>query len=516
MTRLLINCPEVIVTNANSSQLCFALGSIFIECNSFVEGLVDLSWFERNELHLGEEVLLSRDGMLGGMVHVLNDLRIDPWPLISASSVSGPPVSSDCYQYLKSELVRRLVLGKKVDGILLALHGSGLVDGIGDLEGDLLAAIRAEVGPDTPIACGLDLHAHVTAQMLQNSDLLVAFETYPHTDAFRTGVRVARLLHAMTQGRIHPAMAMAKVPVLVSGVNGETEGPGPFADMMRMTKEYETSRSALSTSVFLVHPYLDLPGMGGGALVITENEPAVARNISTHLALEYWNRRFQLEPKVYRAQEAIRQAMAIDDGPIILSETSDCCGGGAAGDSVHALRALLNARVEDLCLATVVDAEAAALCHKSGAGNSVKLTLGHKHDPKWGKPIKVNGTVLQLSAGAFTYTGGFWKGQAATMGLSALVQVGSTQILIASKPTYEWADEQFRALQVDPRQAKLIVVKNPINYRLGYDYAKAAFILDTPGPTPATLMHTDYKNLRRPYYPADRHIAGLQPEVISK
>ena len=41
-----------------------------------------------------------------------------------------------------------------------------------------------------------------------------------------------------------------------------------------------------------------------------------------------------------------------------------------------------------------------------------------------------------------------------------------------------------------PGFAKFVVVKNPMNYRLGYaGVFKEAYILDTPGPTPAVLHH---------------------------
>jgi microcystin degradation protein MlrC len=60
-----------------------------------------------------------------------------------------------------------------------------------------------------------------------------------------------------------------------------------------------------------------------------------------------------------------------------------------------------------------------------------------------------------------------------------------------------------------------VVVKNPMNYRLGYaGVFRAALILDTPGPTPAVLHHVSYRHLRRPYYPADREIVGLEPVIL--
>ena len=101
------------------------------------------------------------------------------------------------------------------------------------------------------------------------------------------------------------------------------------------------------------------------------------------------------------------------------------------------------------------------------------------------------------------------------MGPSAVLHVGSLQVLIATYATYDWADEQFRSVALDIRSAKFIVVKNPMNHRLGYaGISKAAFVLDTPGPTPATLRHVHFKNVQRPYYPADLDIPELEPVVF--
>jgi microcystin degradation protein MlrC len=87
--------------------------------------------------------------------------------------------------------------------------------------------------------------------------------------------------------------------------------------------------------------------------------------------------------------------------------------------------------------------------------------------------------------------------------------------MITSRATYDWADEQIRAVGLDPAKTKFIVAKNPMNYRLAYgSIAKSMIILDTPGPTPPTLKHVNFKKLQRPYFPADVDIPGLQPTVL--
>jgi microcystin degradation protein MlrC len=184
---------------------------------------------------------------------------------------------------------------------------------------------------------------------------------------------------------------------------------------------------------------------------------------------------------------------------------------------VATLRALLATQIDGQALAPVVDPEAAALCHRAGAGSTVTLTVGHKLDPRWGKPLTLTGGVVRLSDGRFRYTGGIWEGQDGHMGPSAVVRAGQVDVLITTHATYDWADEQFRAAGLDARAARFVVVKNPMNHRLGYaGVARAALILDTPGPTPAVLHHVRHQQLRRPYYPADRDIPGLAPRVYRR
>ncbi len=254
-----------------------------------------------------------------------------------------------------------------------------------------------------------------------------------------------------------------------------------------------------STSAFLVHPYLDLPGMGGGGLVIANGDLVKAERLACQLAELYWQKRFDLEPPVFSPAEAIERGLRIEGGPVLLVETADCCGGGAAGDSAASLRALLEAHVDLPSLVPIVDPAAAAKCHEAGEGVEASVQLGHHVDRKWGEPLSVTGRVQKLSDGCFRYRGGIWDGQAGHMGPSAVLQVGSIQIAVASHGTYEWCGEQYELLGLNARNAKFVVVKNPMNYRMAYgSIARADFILNTPGPTPATLRETRFQNVRRP------------------
>ncbi|MCY4632586.1 MAG: M81 family metallopeptidase, partial [bacterium] len=239
-----------------------AVGGILTECNDFGGQPIDVAAFERFELRYGDDVLEVAGGVMGGMLEVLAEREATPVPLLFASTSPGGPLTDECYGTLRRDLLTALKRVIPVDAVLLALHGAAVSETVHDIEGDLLAAARALVGPGVPIVATLDLHAHVTEAMVTNADGLVAWETYPHRDSYTTGRRGAALVVDAAVGAATPTMVMAKVPVLTGAVYGSTEGEGPFADMMRKAKRLEARPDVLSTSMFLVHPFIDRPGMG--------------------------------------------------------------------------------------------------------------------------------------------------------------------------------------------------------------------------------------------------------------
>lgn len=384
-----------------------------------------------------------------------------------------------------------------------------------DPEGDLLEGVRQIVGPDLPIVMTLDLHAHVTERMLRQATALVAFRRYPHDDAFSTGERGAGLLLQTVRGEVKPVMALAKVPIICGAGNGQTFGDGPMAHLKRRGRSLETQQDILSVSCFQVHPYNDLPGMGCGAVVVTDDDPTLAADAARALAAEFWERRKGFETEQLPVAEAVARGRAVEGGPVLLVDTADCVGGGAPGDSVALLRELLALGLNEPAFLMVVDAKAADACARAGIGQTVTLQVGYGLDATWGRPISVSGVVRRLSDGSFLYDGGLFGGVWASMGLSAVLQIGRIELLVMSQPTYDWGDEQYRSLGMDVRRAKFIGVKNPMNFRYAYrEVMKAAFVVDTPGPTPALTRNLTYSRMQRPFFPLDEEIPDLDIAVV--
>jgi microcystin degradation protein MlrC len=491
------------------------VGGIFIESNHFTEQLADRAAFERSEWLCSGELLARNTGVLGGMTSVLRANDCEPVPLLYASASPSGAVRAEVYDALKNELLEWLDNAGELDGILLCLHGAGTAVNAPDMEGDLARVVRERVGDTVPIVGTLDLHAHITPELLVNTDALLAWETYPHVDAFETGERGAQAIVDILAARLKPVMAMAKVPVITSAIHGQTQPPGPFANVMQEAKRLEGSGTLYSISPILVHPYLNLPDMGGGVLVVANESETDAVAVAKRLAKRYWEKRHELQPKTLEPSEAVRRGLQIEGGPVLLVETADCCGGGATGDSVHTLKALLAEASDQSAIVPVVDPEAARRADAAGIGQAIRLQLGHRLDPKWGEPVFVDGIVSRLSDGAFTYAGGIWDGRSGYMGPTAVVEIGPIQIVVSSNATYDWMTEQFDLLELDIAACKFVVAKNPMNYQQAYaGLMKAAFVLDTPGPTPANTNALKYTEMTADWFPKKTGVTIDEPTVF--
>jgi microcystin degradation protein MlrC len=489
-----------------------ALGGISLESNDFVPFAAELTEFTAaGFLCQGRAVFGLSDTdteIAGALERLRSEQDVEVVPLLAARGVSSGRLSEGAWTHLREGLLEGLRAAPPVDGIYLFTHGSMEAIGEDDTEGHLAQAVRTLVGDRVPLVLSCDLHGNVTAQMVEASDAILGYEHYPHHDTKRTGARAADLLLRIVRGEVAPTMAQAKLPLLLTAFNSTTLTDTPYAQLMREAKTLERQSKAISASIFLVGSYIDAPEVGCSTLVITEGAPARALAQARRLALSFWERRFSFEVETVSVAEAIARGRAIEGGPVLLLDTADTTGGGAAGDGIGLVRGLLDAQLAEPALAMVVDPAAAAACHRAGVGSEVELEVGHQLDPRWGKPLPLRGHVERISDGRFTYSGGILGGVEVTMGPSAVIAVGPIHLLVMSVPTYDWGDDQYRALGLDPAAAKFVGVKNMMNFRFGYgEVMKASYVLDLPGPTPPDMRQLPFGRITRPIFPLDRELA---------
>lgn len=295
-------------------------------------------------------------------------------------------------------------------------------------------------------------------------------------------------------------MFFSKTPLLHSAINASTFGHTPFAELIKTPKHEERNKpTIISSSLIHVDPYIDQINMRGGAIVITNNDIETAKPISLQFTKLYWDRRHEFETVLYSPKEAVLDGLGKNRN-VLLVETADACGGGAVGDSVHTLKALISFSPNENSLVHVVDPEAATKCIQSGIGNELKLLLGHRVDKQRGNPLEIQVNVKKITDGKFIYNGGIWHKTVGEMGPSVLVSIGSIQILFSAYGTYEWNCEQFRSFDLELDSYKFLVVKHPMNFTKTFSHIEHIYILDTEEPTPATCKNIKFKKMHN-YFP---------------
>ncbi len=502
------------VSNRNGASR-IAVGGISLESNDFVPFTGELDDFTGAGFLLeGHDIesLRGTETEVAGALDAIGEAGAEAVPLLAARGVSSGRVSRPAYERLRDGLLSALESALPVDGVFLFQHGSMEAVGEDDPEGEIALAVRALVGPGVPVAMTCDLHGNVTRRMVENLAVLVGYRHYPHDDTRETGRRAAKLLLRAVAGEVRPVIAHAKLPLILTAFNSTTLADTPYARLLGEAAELDERDGILSASAFLVGSYIDAPDMGCSAVVVADGDAALAAAEAERLARRFWDERRSYEVETVSVAEAVARGRAIDGGPVLLLDTADTTGGGAAGDGIGLVRGLVEDGVEEPCLAQVVDPAAAAACHEAGEGAEVDLTVGHWRDPRWGRPLELHATVRRLVDGAFRYAGGILGGVEVSMGPSAVVQAGAIEVLVMSQPTYDWADDQYRAAGLDPAQAKFVGVKNMMNFRFGYaGVMKGFFVLDLPGPTPPDMRLLPFTRITRPVFPLDRDL--VEPAI---
>ena len=199
-----------------------AVGGFQHETNTFAPSKADFDAFARGggwpPLLQGDEVF---DGTAGinlpgaGAVEALRKARHALVPTAWAAASPSAHVTRDAFERIAAMIVDRLRRDDPVDGVYLDLHGAMVTEHVDDGEGELLARVRQVVGPDVPVVASLDLHANVTARMLEHADAFVAYRTYPHVDMAETGARAAAMLLSRLGGAPRPAVAVRRLPYLI-------------------------------------------------------------------------------------------------------------------------------------------------------------------------------------------------------------------------------------------------------------------------------------------------------------
>lgn len=420
-------------------------------------------------------------------------------PVLHARAIAGGPVEGALYARWKAEILDGIRAALPLDGVYLAMHGAMFVEGLFDAEGDFIAAVRDLVGPDVLIAASYDLHGNVSQQIIDSLDIFSTYRTAPHIDVPDTMRRaVTMLVRALTTGQ-RPVVAWAPVPVLLPGERTSTQDE-PARSFYTQLSQVEDPTGIWDASFQVGYVWADEPRSTACA-VVTGTDRAAMTEAGRHLAQNYWDIRegFVFGTKTGSIADCVSWAMTAGSGPAVLAESGDNPTGGGVGDRAEVLAELIARGAQGVVFAGIADKPATDAAYAAGVGQSIDISIGATLDPS-SKPVQATAEVVFLL-----------ETDDARL-REAVVRIGGIDLVLTARrrPFHNIPD--FTRLGLDPRKAKIVVVKSGyLSPDLG-PIANPSLMALSPGVVDQFVERLERKHKSIPQYPFDTDFA-FTPEV---
>ncbi|WP_028055398.1 M81 family metallopeptidase [Sinorhizobium medicae] len=428
----------------------------------------------------GHEILRSPSGVFKGLTGTLAAADAVIEPVFSAGAPPSGLVDHVFYLRLREELLDA-VRSMKPDAIGLELHGAMGTTATPDAEGDLLQALRHLVGPDIPIGIGLDLHAHVTGRMLDNTDICIACKENPHSDTVECGQRVAEFLIAQLEGRLNPVTVSAFVPMTLPGA--QETASGPLAEIHAKAREYATCNFSIKDiSIFNSFRFVDNDEMGQVVTILSDGRDSGTPTLAVDLAKRFWTERDRFKDDFLTVDESFELVQnSPEKRPFVIADMGDRVLAGAPGDSTILLSAALDHYPRTRGALTITDPTAAARAGEAGVGASVTLPVGAGYTPGF-RPRTISGRVEHVSDGEFVLDGPFHGGEHSSMGQTAVVLVDERiHVLLTSKPAYSHDPAAYTSQGVALESLDFVVAKSGYHFTLNFAGRATPVLANTPG-----------------------------------
>lgn len=474
------------------------------ESNTFVQAKTTWAEFASDILARGEEVRERFEGTsheISAFFAGLEKGSITSVPIMAARALPYGVIAADTFDRLIETMLDELRRAMPLDGILVAPHGATVSENAGDADGHWLSLVRDYLGPQVPMIGTIDPHANLSPKMVDACDALLAYRTNPHLDQRQRGEEAAQLMTRTLRGEIRPTMA-ATFPPLAIRIDCQATNESPCREWFCAADRVRATPGVLSASIVLGFPYADVPEMGTATIVVTDNDLSRAEKDAQQLAGIIWSERAKLRGLSSSVDEAIETAFAAEP-PVCLLDMGDNVGGGSPGDCTWIAHALIENRAP-CSLVVLADPAAVAAAKAAGVGNRVMLSVGGKHSPSSGPPIRDEFVVLGLFDGRFSEAepthGGFAMFD---QGPTAVLRSDSKlTIIVTSKRMVPFSLNQLTSCGIDPASYHFLIAKGVNAPIAAYSKVCRTFIrVDTPGVTAADMTKLTYEHRRRPMYP---------------
>ncbi len=471
------------------------------ETNTFVAQPTSLQDFEQADswpaLLSGAAVLDGTRGMnlpIAGFAEAALNAGHDLLPVLWCAAEPGGRVTDHAYEAIAGHITEAIGRMLPVDAVYLDLHGAMVTESRDDGEGDLLARIRAVIGCDIPLVASLDMHANVTRQMVERSDALTIYRTYPHVDMAATGARAFRMISSiLRQGR--PAKAWRQGDYLIP-LHAQHTGNGPARALYRALEAFDGSDAHLA-EIALGFTAADICDAGPSVLAysLTQEE---ADDIADRLQQRLQAAEPEFDCALLDPVEAVAQACrANTKAPVVIADVQDNPGAGASSDTTGLLRELVRQNAPSAIVGLLHDPDLAQRSHLAGLDACFAASIGGRSPGD--RPFEAKVRVDYLSDGHCAYSGEMYGGGVATLGLSAALKLEGTDIrIVVTSIRNQCLDlAQFRHFRLTPEKARILCVKSTAHFRADFEpIAEKVLLAAAPGAFPCLLDDVQYRNLR--------------------
>ncbi|MEO0382530.1 MAG: M81 family metallopeptidase [Pseudomonadota bacterium] len=475
------------------------------ETNTFIATLTGAGDFETPS---GWPAIARGDGLpdrlagtsvpMAGALDALAEAGGKAIPILWAMALPSGAVDHAVFESFVGEVVQALRQAGPLDGIFLELHGAMVTSAVDDAEGSLLAAVRDTVGHDVPIVASLDLHANLSKAMVEMTDGLEAYLTYPHVDMATTGRRAMERLLAFARGSAPEARAFRQMPYLLPLI-AQATGAAPVDRLYEAAARRVEGQQANAITLTLGFPLADIAD-AGPAVVVYGPTVEEAESVADDVLAEWIAAREDFNASLLSADEAIKAALAAPagPGPIVLADVQDNPGGGGTNDTTGLLQALVDARAQGAVMVHVVDPDATAAAHLAGVGSMIDQSVGGRQDPLTGAPVNGPWTVLALGDGEFVGQGPMYSGNLIQLGPVALVERNGVACIIAHQRMQASEPGLLHHLGLTPQTVPILALKSSVHFRGAYqDMARVIIHAGAPGRVPMDLTKLTYKKCQR-------------------
>ena len=395
------------------------------------------------------------------------------------------------YENIRSTITDDLKSAMPVDAVLLQLHGAAMAYGYDDCEGDLLTHIRDIAGSDVPIGIELDPHCHISQMMMDKATVIVLYKTMRHTDIAERAIELFELIEGTLEGRLLPTMSLFDCRLMNS--SGFDEQQNPMKPFFEQICALQRSKRVLSISPVHCFPMANIPDMGCKMLVITDNSPKLAAELSQKLGMDFHSIGKDLLQNI-GFDPSLEQAKGLADKGVVsipLIDFGDLGGCGFPMDNTELLQAMLQRGMTNTVVGLLWDPLAVSICHGSGINAQLNLRIGDNASHSSGPPLDLSVTVHRLYKNIDLTQ---WDGGVVSCDAAA-IRNGETEILLVSKRILGNGLFSLIELGVNPNEKQYLLLK---------------YLLDAPNSIQVFGPNCDYKSwpidrIKRPKWPWDEY-----------